>query len=517
MVANNIFNRHMSRAQFLRTCGLAAGSLFLSGLGSLGDPRPAFASGTVIKNEELCTVGSDHAVVTWVTPGEKTDTSIYIGTDQNNLTKLTMEQNREYHWAEVRNLRPDTRYWYQVESNSARGPKSSFKTLPNPGGRYLFSYALFSDTHISNGVSEGDPNEIYFGKLTEDSMDLLIQCIRDARNRGIDMAVVTGDLTDSSSQFQYEQLRDEILPNFGNTPYYLCIGNHDKYEKRSKGGGLGVRGFFEYIGRRENPYASVMFQDHQFLLIDSCIKDDDWGTIDLDQMEWIRQTLKKGGDRPSYLFFHHTCNGLDVWFGINNFLSFQNVINDFPGVQAVFNGHMHRNVVTTNWLMTRNRPYVELPATVQFPCGYGIVRVYERGFEYNSYKVSRLDLAEKSRNKVILGLVGGAIYTWYAYNGIGDRSITYSDGNLHRPVHYELAVTLDDRQAMELYEKAQAFDGATLTQAEEAGKTRVILGRYESQEVAQEEQRAKSSSYGIQALVTADGNRDVPDSVKQHR
>ncbi|MCL6448734.1 MAG: metallophosphoesterase family protein, partial [Armatimonadetes bacterium] len=493
---------------------VTAGALLLGGWA--GPAATALAAGTVLKNEELCTVGSDHAVITWVTPEQNTDTSLWVGTDKHKLTKLTVERDKEFHWAEVKNLQPATPYWYQVESNGARGSLNSFKTLPAPEGKYLFSFALFSDTHISNGISEGDPNEIYFGKLTEHSRELLIQCIRDSRRRGIDLAVITGDLTDSSHLEQYRQLKEEILPEFNGTPYYICIGNHDKYEQKSRTG-LGAQGFLEHIGNRESTYASVMYQDHQFILIDSCKKDNDWGTIDGEQMEWLRKTLRKGGDRPSYLFFHHTCNGADVWFGINNFLAFQNLINDFPGVQAVFNGHMHRNVVTTNWLMTRNRPYVELPATVQFPCGYGIVRVYEKGFEYNSYKVSRLDLAEKSRERVILKSLGSAVYTWYAFGGIGDRSIAYSSGALHRPVQYELAATLDTARAVDLYEKAQAYDGATLAPAAEAGKMKVILGRYDAQDQAVEEQRQKASRYGVQALVTELGNYDVPEHVKRHQ
>lgn len=511
-----ILNRSINRRQFLQLSGGTAGALLLNGL-SGSALATLLAAGTVIEKEELCTAGSNHAVITWVTPEQNTDTSLWVGSYKSSMKKLTVEQDKEFHWAEVRNLQPATRYWYQVESNGARGSLNSFKTLPAPEGRYLFSLALFSDTHIASGDSMGDMNEIYFGKLTEYSKDLLVQCIRDSKQRESDLAVITGDLTDSSYLEQYLLLKEEILPEFGAMPYDTCIGNHDEYMEKSNGG-LGEPGYLEYICSHEKPYGSFMYQDHQFILLDSSKKDNDWGTIDGEQLEWLRETLRKGGDRPSYLFFHHPCNGPDVWFGIDNFLSFKNLINDFPGVQAVFNGHMHRNKVTTNRLMTRELPYVELPATVQFPCGYGIVRVYEEGFEYNSYKVSRLDLAEMSRERVILKSLGSAIYTWYAFGDIGDRSIAYFNGALHRSAQYELAVTLDSARAVDLYEKAQAYDGATLAAAAEAGKIKVILGRYDALAEAREEQRRKAFIYGVRdLLVTKMGNYDVPEHVKRQQ
>jgi len=92
-------------------------------------------------------------------------------------------------------------------------------------------------------------------------------------------------------------------------------------------------------------------------------------------------------------------------------------------VQAVFCGHMHRNAITTNRWLGGSRPYIEVPATVQFPCGYGLVRIYEGGFEYGSHKISRLDLSEKSRRKVALGL--GSLYSQYAFGSLADRSFSY--------------------------------------------------------------------------------------------
>ncbi|OPY58561.1 MAG: 3',5'-cyclic adenosine monophosphate phosphodiesterase CpdA [Pelotomaculum sp. PtaU1.Bin035] len=458
-------------------------------------------SGTIIKNEELCTVSSNHAVITWVTPKQRANTTICIGEDSLNLVKHTFGSNTEFHWAEVFNLKPSTRYWYQAECNGAHGSLNSFTTLPRPEGKYLFSFALLSDTHISYGESTDDINEKYFGKLVEYSGDLLIQCIADSKKRNIDLAVITGDLTDSARQPQYLGLRNQLLPCFGNTPYFLCIGNHDCYVNDS---GMGKQGFLSYVANRENTHANIMFRDYQFLLIDSCRQNDNWGHIDSTQLQWIESILKKGRGNPSFLFLHHPCNGLDTWFGTKNYRDLQKVIKCFPGVQSVFSGHIHRNKITTNQLTTGNLPYVEVAATVQFPCSYAIVRVYENGFEYNSYKVSRLDLAEMSRERFILKHRGRDIYTWYSFGGIGDRSFSYFNGRLYRPEQYELSVIADQTRAVRLYEHAQSFNGASMAPAE-TGKYKVILGRHELLHLAAQARRQIFSRYSVNARVIREG------------
>lgn len=466
-----------------------------------------------IDNEELCTTGSNHAVITWVTPGRAADTTVYVGENPISLAKLTLASDTAFHRAEVPNLKPSTRYWYRVESNGARGSLNSFRTLPRPCGKYLFSFAIFSDSHVAFGDPIGDIREIYLGKLVEYSGDLLTQCILDSKRRNIDLAVITGDLTDSASQLQYIKLRKQLLPCFGDTPYLLCIGNHDKYEKKS---GIGEQGFLNYIAGREKTYASRIFREHQFLLIDSCTKNNNWGYIEPAQMQWVESMLRKNIGRPSYLFLHHPNNGLDVWFGIKNYKEFRETIKPFPNVCGIFCGHIHRNKVTTNQLITGNLPYVQLPSTVQYPCAYAVARVYEKGFEYNSYKTSRLDLSEMSREKFILKNGGKAVFAWYSFGSIGDRSFSYFNGRLHRPKQYELSVTAGHAKAMELYRNAQIHDGASLAPAAEAGKSKVILGRYESAHLANQAYRRIYSRYNIKSRIIKEGIYETPKEVDQH-
>jgi len=462
---------------------------------------------TVIANEELCTAGSDHAVVTWITPGQKADTSIYVGNTPANMVRYTFGQESEYHYAEITDLKPSTRYWYQVESNGARGSLNSFSTLPRPEGRRLLSFAIFSDLHITYGDPYGDINEIFFGKLNEFSDELMIQSILDSKKRNVDLAVLTGDLTDSASWLQYQVLNGQLLPRFGRTPYLLCPGNHDKF---TKNGGLGERGFLEYAAASDKTYAHAVFKDCLFLLLDSCRQDDNWGYVEPGQIRWLQNILQDSRGMPAFLFLHHPCNGPDLWFGVKNYRELQQAIRPFPAIQGIFYGHMHRCKVTANNLLTGSRPYVTVPATVQFPCAYAIVTVYEGGFEYNTYKVNRLDLSEKSREKIVLKNMGKAAYTWYSYGGIGDRSLSYSSGRLYSSHQFELSHTTSPARSLELYNRTQPLAGASIALSRDGDLSRLVLGRYGSFFQAARAYGEVLSRYGVRADVASDGGVDEP-------
>lgn len=464
----------------------------------------------VITNEELCAAGSDHAVLSWITPGRKVETTVYMGEAPERLVKYTGLPDTEYHFIEVRGLKPSTRYWYSVEGGGARGPLSSFRTLPPPEGKHLFSAGLISDTHATFGDSVNDVNEKYLGKLNEYSGHLFQQCVRDMQGKNVSLALIVGDLTDAASQRQYQGLRHELLPAFGSIPYVACIGNHDKYLKHN---GLGEQGFLKYAANRGETRTSFDVMGCRFLLLDSCLQDKDWGYIGEEQLRWLEERLQEWNAGPAFLFLHHPCNGLDVWLGVRDFRRLQRTIRRFPQVRGVFCGHMHRHKISASPLVTGNLPYVELPATVQFPCSYGIMSVYEKGFEYNAYKISRLDLSEMSRERTIFKQGGKALFTLYSFGGIGDRSVSFMNGRLTRHKQYELSATVGHAEAMELYGRAQSAGGASCAAAAEKGLTRVVLGRHDSLRLAFSARLQKIPLHGVKASITREGSYSLPEKM----
>ena len=459
----------------------------------MGGTSPA-----IISNEELCTIGSDHAVVTWVTSRPCPRVTVRIGEDPTRLAGVTVMSDSEYHSVELTGLQPATRYWYQVESAGARGSLSCFQTLPAPEGKYLFSFGIITDAHVSAEHTFNDPNRLFLGKLSEHADVLLTQAILDAQERKVDLVVFTGDLTDTGDRSQYLQVRDEVLPSLGRTPYLLCIGNHDKFTRY---GGVGERGFYEYLAVRERGYQSTGFKGYNFVLLDACLENDNLGYLDAAQLEWLEGTLRESGGRPAFVFLHHPANGFDLWFGLRNGQDLTRLIGRFPCVQGVFCGHMHRAKITTDRPDKGDLPYVEVPATVQYPCAYAVVRVYEKGYEYNSYKVSRLDLSELSRDRFILKSGGQAVFTWYSLGGLGDRCFSYSNGLLQRPELYELSITLNQARALRFYQQTQATGGSSLAPVN-AGTTRVVLGRFSCLGLAQRAHREKAALYGVHAAIS---------------
>ncbi len=453
----------------------------------------------VISNEELCTIGSDHAVVTWVTSRPCFRVTVYIGEDPARLTGVGIVSGPTYHWAELAGLRPATRYWYQVEGAGARGPLNCFQTLPAPEGKFLFRFGIITDAHLSDGNPFQDANRLFLGKLGEYAGTLLSQAIHDTRERDVDLVVFGGDLTDTAERAQYLKVRDEALPLLGGTPCLLCIGNHDKFTRH---GGIGERGFFEYLAGRERGYQNAWFKGCNFVLLDTCRENDNLGYLDAAQLRWLEDTMGDSGGRPVFIFLHHPVSGFDLWYGLKNPQDFTGLIGRFPCVQGVFCGHMHRGKVTTIPRAAGDVPCVEVPATVQYPCAYGVVRVYEKGYEYNSYKVSRLDLSELSRERFILKNKGQAVFSSYSFGGIGDRGFSFFNGLLQRPELYELAVVLSQASAGRLYGETQPAGGCSVTPAG-PGRTRVVFGRFAGLDLALRARREKAAFYKVNPAITS--------------
>jgi len=451
------------------------------------------AKRTIIFNEELCTVGHDHAVVTWVTDRPCPGAAVHFGENPSRLDKAALSDGGQYHLAELTGLKPSSRYWYRVESGGARGPLNCLDTLPAPPGRLLFRFGIITDTHVCAGKAYNDPNRMFFGKLSEFAGTLLSQAISDIRRRNVDMAVFTGDFTDTGDYLQYVDMRSK-LELLGNVPCLLGIGNHDKF---TRFGGVGERGFYDYLADRGQGYQCVLFNDHTFIVLDSCRVDENKGYLPAEQLRWLEDRLNEGGGRPALIFLHHPAHGFDLWFGLTNHREFTAIIDRHPNVWGVFCGHLHRNKITAG---AGAVPYVEVCATVQYPCGYAVAGVYEGGFTYNAYKVSRIDLSEMSRERFILKDDDKALLTWYSFGGPGDRSFCRFNGHLHQPRLYELFFATDHHRALALYQQTQPVQGASLTPVG-AGVSMVLLGSFPAPDLAENARQRAWVRYGIKARV----------------
>jgi len=103
----------------------------------------------------------------------------------------------------------------------------------------------------------------------------------------------------------------------------------------------------------------------------------------------------------------------------------------------------------------------------------------------------------------------------YSFGGIGDRSISFSGGRLHRHKQYELSITMEHPKAMELLARAQLAGGASCAPAAKSGQTRVILGRHDSLGLALSSHLRKIPLHGIKASIIREGSFGPPAEFMQ--
>ena len=250
------------------------------------------------------------------------------------MVRYTFGQESEYHYAEITGLKPSTRYWYQVESNGVRGSLNSFSTLPRPNGRRLFSFALFSDLHITYGDPYGDINEIFFGKLTEHSGELMVQSIFDSMKRNIDLAVLTRGPDGLCQQGSVPGTeRTDPAPVLGELLiFYVPV----IMISLLKTAGLVSGAFWSTLLFRIKLMRASSLRTTSFLLLDSCRQDDNWGYVEPGQIRWLRRSCKTAGESLPFVSAPPLQLGPDLWFGVKNYRELQQAIRPFPGIRAYF-------------------------------------------------------------------------------------------------------------------------------------------------------------------------------------
>ena len=119
-------------------------------------------------------------------------------------------------------------------------------------------------------------------------------------------------------------------------------------------------------------------------------------------------------------------DGLDV----QDARLFRELLGKHDNVAGVYAGHTHRNNFSTN-TETGAVPYFEGGAVKEYPGGYTVVRMFERGYMVNFWKTSSADCrawSERTRGEY-LGLGPD-----YQLGALADRNWTY-DVDARRRTH----------------------------------------------------------------------------------
>ena len=388
-----------------------------------------------------------------------------------------------YHHVRVRGLQPGTRYWFRAESNGLPAAPTQlspidpdptnagvFTTLVAPGGRELLRVAWMNDLHIGEHVSglaysddrlpgggfppgyAVDPDNPYWRFMARGA-------VAAAADHGCRLLLANGDLTSGAELAGLQEARS-TFDSFGtlggsgarhgvsvplvsaDTPpaYFVTRGNHDRAHE---GGSCTpppghpdladcFRDTFSQGFERSTTRFSVLAGDararYRFVGLDSANIATGAGQLPAEELDFLEAELA-AGDPTIPLFHHHvgdqsTLIGVPpATFGVNpaDAERFRVLLARHDNVVGVYSGHTHRNNRTTS-RETGAVPYFEGAAAKEYPGGYTVVRLFERGYMVNFWKTATPDAlrwSERSRGEYL------GLYPYYTLGGFADRNWTF--------------------------------------------------------------------------------------------
>ena len=199
--------------------------------------------------------------------------------------------------------------------------------------------AQITDTHIKpNGA-------LAYGNILDSAACL--KKVVDHCNKfypPIDVAIVTGDLTDSGQIEEYQEF-EKILGAL-EMPWFVVPGNHDNKKNLMK--------FFkkhDYLPRTEK-YCNYVIDKYPFTLmgLDTTVPGENYGELCDESLGWLGSNLKRYSNKPTFLFMHHHpfftgIYGMDNQ-NLKNSSEFFEILKSHPQVKHIACGHVHRATET---------------------------------------------------------------------------------------------------------------------------------------------------------------------------
>lgn len=167
----------------------------------------------------------------------------------------------------------------------------------------------------------------------------LTQCIASVNAAAPDLVIVTGDLTESGDEQEYQRLR-ELMGALA-APYFLLPGNHDDPQA--------LRDAFPdrpYLFENEAHVSYAVDMDGvRFIALDSTKRGRAGGYLDIDRLAWLQLQLGVEPPLPVLLALHHPPFAAGVWpmdwLGFTNVRELEAMVRANPHVRRVVSGHVH--------------------------------------------------------------------------------------------------------------------------------------------------------------------------------
>ncbi|QDU79691.1 3',5'-cyclic adenosine monophosphate phosphodiesterase CpdA [Polystyrenella longa] len=200
--------------------------------------------------------------------------------------------------------------------------------------------ALVTDMHYADKEAAGS-------RHYRESLDKFDEAAAKYKELKPDFLVELGDIVDAADavdvELGYLKTINAKLSQVADERHYV-LGNHCVYTLTKE----------EFLGEvgKEKSYYSFDNKDRHFIILDACFRPDgvpygrknyDWTSpfIPAAELEWLEADLA-ATDKPTVVFTHQRLD-VDNHYGANNSPAVRKVLEESGKVQAVFQGHSHKN------------------------------------------------------------------------------------------------------------------------------------------------------------------------------
>lgn len=388
--------------------------------------------------EELTTVADDHIVITWVTSNEVANSGIEYGIGIPTQTYTTDEGSNRvaYHYLRLETLYQNTPYTYRIFSTNAGGETTygEYKTVQTqnpPSGQLLFTFATITDTQVSAHV-----NDTYGarGRPYKTSEAILQSTVNWVNSFSPSFTIIKGDLIDHRTGVaNRNDDASRIISKFNNlsSQKFAIPGNHEKETWATKAGGwyntllknvFDPAGYSESGGITNYSYDPALddpakedsiynfsfdYRGYHFVMLDSVrerdLSDQCKGHVNT---SWLGNDLTNAASRnqKSFIFMHYDITNEAITIpeeiikevtggsadmekiDLDNRAAFLSVLDTHKSnIVGLFMGHIHDN--NRYYRSGFDFPFVRTAATIQYPVGFNVYKVYSNGYMQLFYKV----------------------------------------------------------------------------------------------------------------------------------
>jgi predicted phosphodiesterase len=270
--------------------------------------------------------------VSWNTEQYFFEISLWIGEDKERMQKIThqYDEPKTHHCFIISDLKPDTHYYYKIESEKKERSNSmhSFRTGPELFSSNSFDFVVLSDMH-ANGI-----DRIKFG-------DVFPATVRNVPNNRFYLALgdsVDDGMRDIDWQYFFETANSYLFSR----PIMNTTGNHDTNSLQKYARFISIWDH-PYVNKKKAANYVFYYADVAYIMLDSDNGGNLGTVISDEQMTWLEEQLQIAYEKDLWIFvcFHRQMYSTGD-FSMEPILhQFYRPIFDEFHVDCVMYGHDH--------------------------------------------------------------------------------------------------------------------------------------------------------------------------------